>query len=201
MREGALPSRVNQARFMRGFVALAEQEKWHYNLIEAFDQPWKRAKEGAVGGYWGLYDTDRANKTVFSGPVSNFPNWPALFCLSAGIVLLTLFIAGRHPGMSGFQWLQFSGIAAAGAVLIVMQGHQFSIISRNGWEHLWAVMVLGQAAIVYFLALSTTAFKTAPKHLSLNDSMDLLRNQSTRISDDISLKTPDGFFSPLFFGI
>ena len=192
MREGALPSRENQARFMRGFVAMAEQEHWQYNLIEAFDQPWKRAKEGAVGGYWGLYDADRIDKTVFSGPVSNYPNWPALFYLSAGIILLTLFIAGRHPGMSGFQWLQFSGVVAAGAVLIVMQGHQFSIISRNGWEHLWAVMVLGQAAIIYFLALSAIVFETLPKHLSLKASMDLLRGRFSPMADDTRLQTPDG---------
>jgi exo-beta-1,3-glucanase (GH17 family) len=191
MREGALPSRENQARFMRGFVALAEQQHWQYNLIEAFDQPWKRAKEGAVGGYWGLYDTYRNDKSVFSGPISDYPNWPALFCLSAGIVLLTLFVAGRHPGMSGFQWLKFSGIAAAGAVLIVMQGHQFWIISRNGWERLWAGMVLGQAAIVYYLALSATAFNVTPKHLSLSASLDLLRNLSRPISGDTSLNIPD----------
>ena len=191
MREGALPSRENQARFMRGFIALAEQENWHYNLIEAFDQPWKRAKEGAVGGYWGLYDTYRNNKSVFSGPISDYPNWLALFCLSAGIVLLTLFVAGRHPGMSGFQWLQFAGITAAGAVLIIMQGHQFWIISRNIWEHLWAVMVLGQAAIVYFLALSAIALNAAPTHLNLKTSMDLLRNPSRPLPDGTSLKTSE----------
>ena len=198
MREGALPSRENQARFMRGFVAMAEQEHWQYNLIEAFDQPWKRVKEGAVGGYWGLYDSDRVDKTVFSGPVSNYPNWPALFCLSAGIILLTLFIAGRHFGMSGFQWLKFSGVVAAGAVLLVMQGHQFSIISRNGWELLWAVMVLGQAAIVYFLALSAIVSDTLPKHLSLKASMDLLRGRFIPMTDDTRLQTPDDkrFFPP-----
>ncbi|MEX5623722.1 beta (1-6) glucans synthase, partial [Pseudomonas syringae] len=48
-RETAIPSRVNEARFIRGFVAMAESNGWHYNLIEAFDQPWKRANEGAVG--------------------------------------------------------------------------------------------------------------------------------------------------------
>ena len=26
------------------------------NLIEAFDQPWKRQLEGAVGGHWGMFD-------------------------------------------------------------------------------------------------------------------------------------------------
>ncbi|MCX5880502.1 MAG: hypothetical protein NTU74_01395, partial [Deltaproteobacteria bacterium] len=199
MREAALPSRVNQARYMRGFVALAEQQHWQYNLIEAFDQPWKRAKEGAVGGYWGLYDADRADKSVFSGPVSNYPNWPAWFCLSAGVILITLFISGRHSGMSGFQWLKFSGVVAAGAVLIVMQGHQFSIISRNGWEYIWAVMVLGQAAIVYFLALSAIVSDTLPKHLSLKASMDLLRGRLSPMADDTRSKIPDSGRSPLLF--
>src|SRR3990167_2063596 len=43
-RETALPSLVNQAKFIRGFVAMAEQNGWRYNLIEAFDQPWKRVR-------------------------------------------------------------------------------------------------------------------------------------------------------------
>lgn len=59
MREGALPSAVNQAIFTRGFVKMAEENGWKYNYIEAFDQPWKRISEGAVGGYWGLFDADR----------------------------------------------------------------------------------------------------------------------------------------------
>jgi len=199
MREGALPSRINQARFMRGFVALAEQEHWQYNLIEAFDQPWKRAKEGAVGGYWGLYDADRVDKKVFSGPISNYPNWPAWFCLSAGIILLTLIIAVRRSAMSGFQWLQFSGVVAVGAVLIAMQGHQFSIISRNIWEHLWAAMVLVQASIVYFLALSAIAFEFLPEHLSLKASLDLLRGRSRPPVNDNCLLAPDSKrFFPLF---
>ena len=56
MREGALPSPVNQARFLSGVVTAAKQEGWKVNLIEAFDQPWKRLMEGTVGGYWGVYD-------------------------------------------------------------------------------------------------------------------------------------------------
>ena len=175
MREGALPGRINQARFMRGFVAMAEQEGWQYNVIEAFDQPWKRAREGAVGGYWGLYDTDRKDKSVFSGPVSDYPNWPLWFCVSAGVILLTLPIAGKRPDMTRIQWLKFAGVAVAGAVLITLQAHQFTIISRNGWEYLWAIMVLVQVAIVYFLILSTLTLEFRPQHLSLSDSMVLLR--------------------------
>ena len=94
-RETALPSRVNEAKFIRGFVAMAEANGWHYNLIEAFDQPWKRISEGAVGGYWGLYDADRQDKSILAGPVSNLPQWSAWLAFSLIIAAATLLLAGR----------------------------------------------------------------------------------------------------------
>ncbi|MGZ3287812.1 MAG: glycoside hydrolase family 17 protein, partial [Xanthobacteraceae bacterium] len=42
MREGALPSPVNQARVMHEVLAHAGREHYRVNLIEAYDQPWKR---------------------------------------------------------------------------------------------------------------------------------------------------------------
>ena len=64
MRDGALPSRANQARVVSEILdARASAENFRVNLIEAYDQPWKRALEGTVGGYWGLYRCrDRALK-------------------------------------------------------------------------------------------------------------------------------------------
>src|ERR1700720_1738924 len=56
MREGALPSPANQARVMHEVLTLAKRENYRVNLIEAFDQPWKRYFEGTVGGHWGLLD-------------------------------------------------------------------------------------------------------------------------------------------------
>ena len=53
MREGALPSRTNQARVVSEILDLAKRENFRVNLIEAYDQPWKRELEGTVGGYWG----------------------------------------------------------------------------------------------------------------------------------------------------
>ena len=94
-RQTALPSRVNEARFIRSFVSMAEQRGWHYNLIEAFDQPWKRGSEGAVGGYWGLFDADRHNKGVLEGPVTNLPFWPQWLGAGALLGLVALVFAGR----------------------------------------------------------------------------------------------------------
>lgn len=50
-RARAVPSRVDQARFVRGLAAEAEAIGMPYNVIEAIDQPWKRSLEGTVGGH------------------------------------------------------------------------------------------------------------------------------------------------------
>ena len=76
MREGALPSRTNQARVVSEILGLAKQENFRVNLIEAYDQPWKRQLEGTVGGYWGLIDSvQRAVKYPPGEAISNFPFW------------------------------------------------------------------------------------------------------------------------------
>ena len=66
MRAGALPSPANQARVLSGVVAAAKQEGWKVNLIEAFDQPWKRLLEGTVGGYWGFTATAPSSRNSVS---------------------------------------------------------------------------------------------------------------------------------------
>jgi exo-beta-1,3-glucanase (GH17 family) len=76
MREGAQPSPANQARVIQDVLALSKRENFHVNIIEAYDQPWKRALEGTVGGHWGLLDgTTRAPKFLWGEPVSNHPLW------------------------------------------------------------------------------------------------------------------------------
>ena len=67
MREGALPSRTNQARVVSEILDLAKREKFRVNLIEAYDQPWKRQLEGTVGGYWGLIDDRAARGEISAG--------------------------------------------------------------------------------------------------------------------------------------
>ncbi len=65
MREGALPSPVNQARVILDVLALSKREHFNVNIIEAFDQPWKRALEGTVGGHWGLSQGHDARPEIF----------------------------------------------------------------------------------------------------------------------------------------
>src|SRR5579872_3349459 len=86
MRAGALPSRTNQARVVSEILTLAKQEGFRVNLIEAYDQPWKRRLEGTVGGHWGLFDSvHRALKYPPGQAISNFPLWK--LDMAGGMVL------------------------------------------------------------------------------------------------------------------
>lgn len=62
---GAVPSAVNQERFIREFIYLAKQNDIKYFLFEAFDEPWK-GKYSEVEKHWGLWDKDRVLKPVLS---------------------------------------------------------------------------------------------------------------------------------------
>ncbi len=121
MREGARPSPSNQARAITETLALAQRENFRVNIIEAFDQPWKRALEGAAGRYWGIIDraTD-APKFSFGGAVSDHPHW--LFQALAGVLLTALtfggaFAAGRRKGISVHLWPRIAALAFLPAVL------------------------------------------------------------------------------------
>ena len=92
MRAGALPSRTNQARVVAEILNLAKQENFRVNLIEAYDQPWKRQLEGTVGGYWGLFDSvQRQVKYPPGEAISNFPFWKLQ--MACGMVL-SVFVFG-----------------------------------------------------------------------------------------------------------
>ena len=121
MREEARPSPSNQARAILEAMALAKRENFRMNVIEAFDQPWKRELEGAVGGYWGIIDrATGAPKFSFDGTVSDHPHWVAQAL--AGVLLAALtfgaaFFAGREKGVSASQWLTIAALALVPGVL------------------------------------------------------------------------------------
>lgn len=145
-RETAVPSRANEARFIRGFVALAEANGWRYNLIEAFDQPWKRASEGAVGGYWGLYDANRQDKGVLEGPVSNLPYWRQWWLAGAGLMVFTLLLAGQPANRRAALALPL--LAAVGAASLGLWGELMRTHARLAAEWVWAAGLAGLNLVV-----------------------------------------------------
>ena len=70
----AEPGRLEQATVLRQFVARADALGIDYNIIEAFDQPWKTL-EGSVGRYWGMFDASRQPKFAWTGPIDHADYW------------------------------------------------------------------------------------------------------------------------------
>ncbi len=92
----ANPGQVEQASILREFVGRAEAHGIDYNIIEAFDQPWK-TNEGGVGMYWGVFDASRHAKFAWTGMVYDPYYWKlAGIALLLGLLLsLPLLARGR----------------------------------------------------------------------------------------------------------
>ena len=164
MRQGALPSPANQARFLSGVVSLAKAENWKVNLIEAFDQPWKRALEGTVGGYWGLYDDAQlAPKFQFGEPVSNHPDW----ALKAGLGIVAAFSAfaafwagSRGVPLGERNWrrdLAAGGIALGSGLLFGLAAVNLPMEGEIASDRLRGVAMLILALVVPMTAAFAVA--------------------------------------------
>ena len=120
MREGALPSPANQARVLHDVLTVARHQGYHANLIEAFDQPWKRRLEGTVGGHWGLLDgTRRTPKFAWGEAVSNHPGWrmqAAEGVALAVLVFAAAFCARREP-LTPWAWPGVAAMALGAGIL------------------------------------------------------------------------------------
>ena len=98
MRWGARATPADQALVLHDIVALQKTSGYDVNLIEAFDQPWKRLLEGTVGGYWGLLDADsREPKFHWGEAVSNHPQWRQQAILG-GVLAFLVFAAAAITG-------------------------------------------------------------------------------------------------------
>ncbi len=129
-RMSAVASLSNQATFLRRFLDRAEKEDYIYYVMEAFDQPWKRVTEGAVGAYWGVYDAERKAKFPFIDPIVPIPQWYILAGISviiAAIVLAFLFIDSQSLRKRGRSFLAVVAYASATAAVWIIYDylHQY----------------------------------------------------------------------------
>jgi exo-beta-1,3-glucanase (GH17 family) len=157
-RQDAVPSLINQARFIREFAVRAELEHIDYNVIEAFDQPWKRTLEGAVGGYWGLYDTQGNAKFPFRGPVAEAPAWSRI---AYGTMALFFggFLLWQRRRLNTDAVLALLAVSVIGGGVCVAHWRDILLANRNGLEwsvtgvyaffQIAAVFILGRALAMW----------------------------------------------------
>ncbi|MGN2246582.1 glycoside hydrolase family 17 [Frateuria sp. GZRR35] len=146
-RRAARATVVNEARYLREFLDYAAKVHMPYNVIEAFDQPWKRMQEGTVGGYWGIFDVDARPKFPMTGPVVEEPRW--WWGWIAGAAGAALFgIAGVPRNKRAAGGLLLAGFASGAA--LAWQGRQMIFACRDLLE--WG------ASIAACVAALATAF-------------------------------------------
>lgn len=115
----AVPSLKNQATAIRGFMNLANEKVWNYNIIEAFDQPWKGYDEGNVGQYWGIFTSTRALKFQLNGEIELNQYWLYQMIVATIIGAILTLLGLRNQKVN---------ISHALAYAITAQGMAFGIV-------------------------------------------------------------------------
>jgi exo-beta-1,3-glucanase (GH17 family)/cellulose synthase/poly-beta-1,6-N-acetylglucosamine synthase-like glycosyltransferase len=151
--QGAEPSQINQARFIRDFLNLATEQRLDYSIIEAFDEPWKRAIEGTVGAHWGLWDAARQPKFAMSGSVAESTRWIQGYLISSLLVLLPInwFMRRRRDLKFAGQLFYAGLIQAVSSVFIwaIMAAMAEKII--NGTTVAWIALIGAQIVLLALL--------------------------------------------------
>jgi exo-beta-1,3-glucanase (GH17 family) len=174
MRDGALPSRTNQARVISEILDLAKRENFRVNLIEAYDQPWKRQLEGTVGGYWGLFDSTRRMPKYPAGvAIRNYPLWQ--WQMAAGMALAALVFASawltlrRRPWTPRLgSWFAVGSSATAAGILFGVAADKmfYESYGVGGWL-LWGSLLAGAIVAPLFCANALMSGRPLPTFLEL----------------------------------
>lgn len=168
-RDNAVPGEIEQAQIIRTFAARADALGIEYNLIEAFDAPWK-SFEGSVGQYWGILDADRALKFPLSGPIT-----PSTYTATAAIALL-LGIAFSIPVFRFGRLTMAQAVIMVGAANLVgawiatVADHWLThyVIGGNMVTMVVSLVLLVPLVVVMLYRveeLATIAFGRAPRRL------------------------------------
>lgn len=151
--KGAEPSLVNEARFVRDFLNLANQQRLDYSIVEAFDAPWKRAIEGTVGAHWGLWDANHNPKFAMSGSVAESTRWLQGYALASLLAVWPIqwFVRRKRDLKFGGQLFYAGLIQAVCSILIwaVMAAMAEKII--NGNTIAWVALIGAQIILLLLL--------------------------------------------------
>ncbi|MES2193451.1 MAG: beta-(1-6) glucans synthase [Pseudomonadota bacterium] len=214
MREGALPSRANQAKVVSEILALAKRENFRVNLIEAYDQPWKRQLEGTVGGYWGLIDAVKRDlKFPPNQPISNYPSWKlqmvsgmGLSILVFGAAWLTLRRRPWTPRPAAWVAVGISATAAGILLGVAVDKMLYESYGIGGWLKWGALLAAGIVspmlcanALMSGRALPTFLELMGPRDQRARSALTFLLGATLLVTTLIGAETALGFvFDPRY---
>jgi len=118
-RSAAVTGRIEEGSVLRYFVATARRRGIDYNIVEAFDQPWK-TNEGRVGTYWGIFDADGKPKFALTGPLqSDNGNVMRLALILGGLLCLFILALRRFTFAQGLALALAANVAGAALALVI----------------------------------------------------------------------------------
>ncbi|MBU1217076.1 glycosyltransferase [bacterium] len=144
--QGSVASAENQATVVRRFLILAKEESFQYNLLEAFDQPWKGIHEGNVGQYWGIFDADRNQKFELQGAVLIEPYWFMQMSAAAFIGALLTFFGLRNQRMNFLHAMTY-GLAAQGISFGIVMSAIYPFIHYMNFG-MWVMWGMGSLLMI-----------------------------------------------------
>ena len=174
MREGALPSRTNQARVISEILDLSKREKFRVNLIEAYDASWKRYWEGTVGGNWGLFDAEHRKLKYPPGEaISNYPLWKLHMGGGMALVISVFAVAWmtsrRRPWPPRLvSWIAVAVSATSAGILlgVAFDKMLYESFGFGGWL-MWGSLLAAAIASPVLCALALMSGRALPTFVEL----------------------------------
>lgn len=143
---GSVASPENQATIVRRFLILAKEQKFSYNLLEAFDQPWKGVDEGSVGQYWGIFDANRNLKFELQGAVLVTPYWFMQMVAAVLIGAIFTFFGLRNQHINFLHAMTY-GLAAQGISFGIVMSAVYPFIHYMNFGT-WVMWVMGSILMI-----------------------------------------------------
>jgi len=172
----SVPGLENQVTAIRRFINLAKKHNWSYNIIEAFDQPWKGYHEGNIGQYWGIFNAERKLKFNLNGDTKINQYW-LYQMISAVIIGALLTLLGlRNKKLNHLHALAYAIVAQGMAFGIVMAFiYPFINYMNSGMWIMWGmgtflmiplvIMTLAKANELFASSIGTIPTRLIPLDL------------------------------------
>ncbi|AZL53912.1 glycosyltransferase [Aliarcobacter skirrowii] len=159
----AIPSVKNQARAIRGFLNLAKKNGYTYNIIEAFDQPWKGYDEGNVGQYWGLFNTNREAKFTLYGDfeANKYFDYQIATAIFLGIILSFLGLRNQKRNLSHIFAYTITSFGMAFGIVLAIFYPLLNYMNFGMWV-MWAMgSLLMIPLVIITLAKANELFRSS----------------------------------------
>jgi exo-beta-1,3-glucanase (GH17 family) len=139
----AIPSVVNEAKFIRGLLKVAADNQFDVNIVEAFNQPWKSELEGVIGANWGLFSTDRKEIFPLTGDVLDNANWFNEYLLATLIMILAAFFyKDKVQNLATFKLVAFLIFTQILCSLLISLAHKSWYTSYDDWQRIKTVVIV-----------------------------------------------------------